>query len=388
MRSIVNFFRQQDQLGSSVTLHYKQQREFGTVLGGCCSVLVNLFFALFICSQLYAWILKPSFDQTFSLSYIPQDANEYYTVKLDEFLPIFTVGTLDVEFSISRESGLDFRLKKYINDPEMFDFKFYQISDYFRLKEIDAVLCTDLINSWTHLSQFERDMFLQELPLPRASLCPNTTEFMISGGMFGEQSVKLGVYNTDKSRELGLTAVVYQSEITRYYSNEFYMEHGFLPVTNGNQNSNFLNDNQVEIYIGELWKTEINLFDNPILDTSALTYTDYSTKFKTYDTVTMSIASKTNLDYSGMEYYWRQGSQVQQEQYTVYSLDILLGVVGGLSTIFWGLLQLCFHGYEEFKLQNSLIGQIYPRIKPSYDSESEIGTSSVDKEQRAQKAMI
>ena len=86
------------------------------------------------------------------MSYIPQDANEYYTVKLDEFLPIFTVGTLDVEFSISRESGLDFRLKKYINDPEMFDFKFYQISDYFRLKEIDAVLCTDLINSWTHLS--------------------------------------------------------------------------------------------------------------------------------------------------------------------------------------------------------------------------------------------
>lgn len=42
------------------------------------------------------------------------------------------------------------------------------------------------------------------------------------------------------------------------------------------------------------------------------------------------------------------------------SLDIILGVIGGLTTIVWGFLCLVFGSYETFKLENSLIGAVYP----------------------------
>jgi len=48
------------------------------------------------------------------------------------------------------------------------------------------------------------------------------------------------------------------------------------------------------------------------------------------------------------------------EQWSRVSLDIVLGLVGGLSGIVWGVLNLVFGGYETFKLENSLIGAVYP----------------------------
>ena len=42
------------------------------------------------------------------------------------------------------------------------------------------------------------------------------------------------------------------------------------------------------------------------------------------------------------------------------SLDIVLGTVGGFSSLVWALLFFFFGGYEDFKLQNSLISSIYP----------------------------
>ena len=38
----------------------------------------------------------------------------------------------------------------------------------------------------------------------------------------------------------------------------------------------------------------------------------------------------------------------------------MLGLVGGLSGILWSGLFLVFGGYESFKLDNSLIGAVYP----------------------------
>jgi len=49
------FFKRQDQLGSTVNLHHKGESGFGTILGGCLSMLATLFFTLFIFVQLYGW---------------------------------------------------------------------------------------------------------------------------------------------------------------------------------------------------------------------------------------------------------------------------------------------------------------------------------------------
>ena len=42
------------------------------------------------------------------------------------------------------------------------------------------------------------------------------------------------------------------------------------------------------------------------------------------------------------------------------SLDTVLGVVGGFVGLIWSSLNLVLGGYEAFKLENSLIGAIYP----------------------------
>ena len=41
------------------------------------------------------------------------------------------------------------------------------------------------------------------------------------------------------------------------------------------------------------------------------------------------------------------------------SLDVLLGLVGGLSAVVFGALNLFLGSYQQFKYENSLIGSIY-----------------------------
>ena len=50
-----NYLKDQDKLGSPVYFNYKGSAGFGTITGGVCSIIVNIFFALFVFIQLYAW---------------------------------------------------------------------------------------------------------------------------------------------------------------------------------------------------------------------------------------------------------------------------------------------------------------------------------------------
>ena len=58
----IGFLRDQDLLGSSVSLHYKGSEGYGTCLGGFFSLLGTIFFTLFTFMQLYAWIFVPSYN--------------------------------------------------------------------------------------------------------------------------------------------------------------------------------------------------------------------------------------------------------------------------------------------------------------------------------------
>lgn len=75
-----------------------------------------------------------------------------------------------------------------------------------------------------------------------------------------------------------------------------------------------------------------------------------------------------------------------QNKYTwsVDSLDIVLGLVGGLSGIIWGTLFIIFGSYESFKFENSLIGGVYP-TSPSAGDDDDGPPAS---EQEAKKAMM
>jgi len=65
--------------------------------------------------------------------------------------------------------------------------------------------------------------------------------------------------------------------------------------------------------------------------------------------------------------------------------------VGGLSSIVWATLTIIFGFYETFKLNNSIIGQLYPTVPADvYDpSDDDMDVSDpAGREERAKNAMI
>ena len=54
------------------------------------------------------------------------------------------------------------------------------------------------------------------------------------------------------------------------------------------------------------------------------------------------------------------------------SLDVVLGVVSGFTGLLWTALSIILGGYETFKLENSIIGAVYPT------SPTDIGGEGVD----------
>ena len=81
-----------------------------------------------------------------------------------------------------------------------------------------------------------------------------------------------------------------------------------------------------------------------------------------------------------------QANEKYQETWAVESIDIVLGLVGGFSGILWSLLAMLFGGYETFKLENSLIGSIYPTAPG--DGQDNRGTGVIEGESQARSAMM
>jgi len=48
-----------------------------------------------------------------------------------------------------------------------------------------------------------------------------------------------------------------------------------------------------------------------------------------------------------------------EQEFSVNSLDLILGLLGGYMAILWGLLEFSFSDYEQFKYNNSVVGSVY-----------------------------
>jgi len=60
-------------MGSGISLNYRGDSGFGTILGGCLSLTLSLFVAAFMSLQGISWAFSPAFKQTVSKSYIHRD---------------------------------------------------------------------------------------------------------------------------------------------------------------------------------------------------------------------------------------------------------------------------------------------------------------------------
>lgn len=79
-------------------------------------------------------------------------------------------------------------------------------------------------------------------------------------------------------------------------------------------------------------------------------------------------------------------SRVQNQfTWSINSLDLVLGLVGGLAGVVYPALFLVFGGYENFKFENSLISSIYPTSPQDFVSDAD---TSPESERKAKAAMM
>lgn len=100
-------------------------------------------------------------------------------------------------------------------------------------------------------------------------------------------------------------------------------------------------------------------------DTSALSIVDLGQNIDNYDVQDRLFESYPPQASAGefttaVILNWKQGRRINEFTWSINSLDLVLGVIGGLSGIVWAVLAMALSGYEAFKYQNSLIGAVYP----------------------------
>ena len=66
MSACTRYWKEQDQLGSSVNLNYKSKQTYGTVVGGIFSCVKSYFSHCSFSIQFYAWVFVPEYKKSLS----------------------------------------------------------------------------------------------------------------------------------------------------------------------------------------------------------------------------------------------------------------------------------------------------------------------------------
>ena len=162
---LIRFLRGQDQFGQSVQFTYKRQEGYGTVLGGACSFLLTLFFTFFIGVQIYGWLFHPEYDEHMNRGFLSRGTSETYVMSTTDFLPAIAV------FSLNLETG-----EFSHSDPAYWNFNWQQsflVDNDYTETPVDSIECLTLIDSFTELSEANRQAMKNELD--DGIQCPNTS---------------------------------------------------------------------------------------------------------------------------------------------------------------------------------------------------------------------
>lgn len=107
-------------------------------------------------------------------------------------------------------------------------------------------------------------------------------------------------------------------------------------------------------------RISIEVFSNKWIDTSNVGFFFFGHEFDNYQVEEITERPKIDGLVPYIEVIYSQSFVQHEVIWQVQSLDSVLGVVGGFVGLIWSTLNLVLGGYEAFKLENSLIGAIYP----------------------------
>ena len=99
-------------MGAKVSLNYRGTPEYGTIIGGCLSLSVSIFLAVFLILTVYDWAINPKYYKQMEVGYLSEDPQPIYEIPTSNFLPTFHTLRIGYTGEI------------VYNDEDLFDWKF------------------------------------------------------------------------------------------------------------------------------------------------------------------------------------------------------------------------------------------------------------------------
>ena len=217
-----------------------------------------------------------------------------YEVPTTSFLPTVAIARLDDDFKLFDFNNLDDWLIQFTMN--------WSNGTYIELPSIN---CSDLINSWTSITEEEKAEFINELAFKNQMLCPNTTSFFVEGTDYGEANLDVIIIsNPDISESALINSVVLTSDITRYFNPQHYSESGHQGAIALDPDVYFMINGTVAEKAKYIEQTDIHFYSFEWLDTSAFSAFDLSQTFVNYKvekTKDRTRGYSAGSDYTGLQ---------------------------------------------------------------------------------------
>ena len=207
------------------------------------------------------------------------------------------------------------------------------------------------------------------MEIPAYALCPNIDNFIVDGGILTSRNLRLLVLPTTTNATLINDSAIYLAEVARYYNPQEYNEYGYQRPISSSQSLTYLSATSTVNLFSYIAQTSIKVFDNIFIGNSFIPFRGSTKEFQNYSVDEQQRHELTrnpdSLDPVLMVDYFQSRKQMNSEWH-VLSLDVVIGIIGGLWAVIWRTLNFVFAGYETFQLQTSLISGLYPTA-PNHD---------------------
>ena len=146
--------------------------------------------------------------------------------------------------------------------------------------------------------------------------------------------------------------MVWTQEITQYFNPYTFRETGHSDYVSVSNDLVVLQGDKIAYVAKEVAKLDVTYYQNKWLDTSAVSLIDFGQHFTDYSVERQNLQRLLNPNnmYPHCIVTYNQSRKANHMEFSINSLDLVLGVVGGLSAVILTTMQLIFGGFQEFTL--------------------------------------
>ena len=181
---MLDFLKDQDQLGATPQMTYKGNAQYQTVVGGCCSCFASFIVTAYIFITIFSFVADKSYNQTTTVGFNPLENPDPQLLDSKDLIPAFQVRTENL-------SGTKITS---LNDASYFDM-YYQIIEHGEQdkKVVKAITCDKFIDKYLsdlsskQLNSINYEMFKQ----PENFVCPDKDTYQLKVQNINDETINL-----------------------------------------------------------------------------------------------------------------------------------------------------------------------------------------------------